>query len=69
MTPEQLKSIRERAGMTQAQLAKLLRLEMPNGPRTVRHWEKGTRNPSGPVRVLMEMIDAGTFPTERARDE
>ena len=58
MTPTQFKSIRERAGFTQAQLASLLRLA---DARTIRHWEAGTRPVSGPVSILMELLNVGTW--------
>ena len=56
MTPTQFKAIRERAGLTQDQLAKLLRL---SDSRTIRRYEDGSRAVSGPVTVLMEMLDSG----------
>lgn len=56
MTPAEIKSIRERAGLTQDQLAKLLRL---SDSRTIRRYEDGSRTVSGPVSILMEMLAAG----------
>lgn len=56
MTPTKFKSIRERAGLTQDQLARLLRL---SDSRTIRRYEEGSRQVSGPVSILMEMLDAG----------
>lgn len=56
MTPATFKAIRERSGLTQDQLAK--RLRIADG-RAVRRWEDGSRAVSGPVSILMEMIDAG----------
>ena len=56
LTPHQFKAIRERAGLTQSGLAALLRC---SDQRTIRHWEKGTRTISGPVSILMELLDAG----------
>lgn len=56
MTPAEIKSIRERAGLTQDQLAKLLRL---SDSRTIRRYEDGSRAVSGPVSILLEMLDAG----------
>ena len=58
MTPAQFKAIRERAGLTQAGLASLLRL---SDSRTIRRYEDGSRSVSGPVSILMEMIDAGEY--------
>ena len=59
MTPAEIKSIRERAGLTQDQLAKLLRL---SDSRTIRRYEDGSRQVSGPVAILMEMLAAGELP-------
>jgi DNA-binding transcriptional regulator YiaG len=58
MTPTTFKSIRKRAGLTQAGLASRLRL---SDSRTIRRYEEGSREVSGPVSILMEMIDAGAF--------
>ena len=58
MTPAAFKAIRTRAGLTQADLAQALRLG--NG-RTIRRYEDGSRSISGPVSILMEMLDAGTW--------
>lgn len=59
MTHTQVKSIRERAGLTQGQLATLLRIE---DSRTIRRWEDGSRAVSGPVSILLEMLDEGILP-------
>lgn len=59
MTPKQFKKIRERAGYSVDQLAAVLRI---SDGRSVRRWEDGTRKVSGPVSLLMLMIDKGTFP-------
>lgn len=59
MTPSQFKSIRQRAGLTQSDLAAVLRI---SDLRTIRKWEAGERSISGPVSLLMEMLDAGTLP-------
>ena len=56
MTPSAFKSIRERAGLSQSGLAALLRVE---DLRTIRRYEKGEREISGPVSLLMEMLDDG----------
>ena len=58
MTPATFKSIRERAGLTQSGLAAFLRI---SDKRTVRYWETGERPVSGPVSILMELLDAGTI--------
>lgn len=56
MTPATFKSIRERAGLTQSGLAAILRI---SDIRTIRKWEAGERAISGPVALLMELLDAG----------
>ena len=55
MTPETFKSIRLRAGLTQAGLATYLRI---SDSRTIRRWEDGSRPISGPVTLLMEIKEA-----------
>jgi DNA-binding transcriptional regulator YiaG len=56
MTPATFKAIRQRAGLTQSSLAALLRI---GDLRTIRRWEVGEREISGPVTLLMEMLEAG----------
>jgi DNA-binding transcriptional regulator YiaG len=56
MTPEQFKTIRQQAGLTQSRLAALLRI---SDSRTIRRWETGEREVSGPVSILMEMLRDG----------
>jgi DNA-binding transcriptional regulator YiaG len=58
MTADKFKAIRERAGLTQSQLAALLRV---SGKRTVGYWEAGERAISGPVSLLMELLDKGVI--------
>lgn len=59
VTPYELKAIRKRHGLTQRDIAKLLRIE---DDRTVRRWEAGDRAISGPVQILLEMVNAGELP-------
>jgi DNA-binding transcriptional regulator YiaG len=56
MTPATFQRIRAKLGMTQTQLAAVLRIE---DIRTIRRWEKGERAISGPVSLLMELLDEG----------
>jgi DNA-binding transcriptional regulator YiaG len=56
MTPAQFKAIREQADLTQTALAARLRI---SDNRSVRRWEAGDRAISGPVTILMELIDKG----------
>jgi DNA-binding transcriptional regulator YiaG len=59
MTPSTFKAIRQRAGLTQSGLAARLRI---NDVRTIRKWEAGERAISGPVSILMELLDCGQLP-------
>ena len=56
MTPATFKAIRQRAGLTQSGLAAALRI---SDGRAIRRWETGEREISGPVTLLMELIDQG----------
>jgi DNA-binding transcriptional regulator YiaG len=56
MTPTEFKSIRLRAGLTQSQLAARLRV---SDLRTIRRYELGEREISGPVSILMELLGRG----------
>lgn len=59
MTPATVKAIRERAGLTQSGLARILRI---SDIRTVRRWETGDIPISGPASVILELLDAGELP-------
>ena len=59
MTAAEFLDIRQRAGLTQTQLAERLRLD---DLRTIRRYEKGERSVSGPVSLLMELLDKGALP-------
>ncbi len=56
MTPAEFKRIRESAGLTQTELGERIRV---SDRRTIRRWEKGEREISGPVSLLMELLDQG----------
>lgn len=56
-------AIRERAGLTKAALASLLRVT----PRNVRQLEAGERKVSGPVSLLMELLASGVLRHPTAR--
>lgn len=62
MTPTRIKEIRLGAGLTQAGLAAVLRLQGPTGKRTVRRWETGEQPITGPASLLLELIEAGKLP-------
>ncbi len=64
MSPERIKALRNREGFNQPQFAALLGVET----RTVQRWERGAIGPKRPLRILLEMIDAGELPDRyRAR--
>ena len=54
MTPERFRKIRRDNGLTQSQLAAALRV---SDLRTIRRWEKGDAQISGPVSLLMEAME------------
>lgn len=55
MTPDQLRTARARLGLTQAGLARALRMA-DNGARTIRRYEAGTRTIPGPVELAVEYL-------------
>lgn len=59
MTPDNIKAIRKRAGLSQTGLARLLRI---SDIRTIRRWEKGEINITGPASIIVEMLDRGELP-------
>ena len=56
MTPDQFRQIREEADLSRSQLAKILRIKEV---KTIYRYEHGEREISGPVSLLMEMIEDG----------
>jgi DNA (cytosine-5)-methyltransferase 1 len=56
MTPEEIRRIRLRLGYSQNELAAALRLG-PNGDRTIRRWEKGEADITGPASLALECLD------------
>ena len=48
-----IKAIRKKTGLTQAQFAQKLQIS----PRTLQNWEQGHRNPTGPAITLMKLLD------------
>ena len=59
MTPSQFRDIRNRAGLSLAGMARILRM---SDKKTIHRYEKGERAISGPVSILMELLDAGVWP-------
>lgn len=64
MTPATFKAIRQRKGLSTRALAALFRL---SDEKTIRRYETGERSISGPVTMLMEMLDAGELPYRYTR--
>lgn len=50
---QNVKSIREKTGMTQAQFAARCRVSV----NTLRHWERGDRQPRGTAMVLLQLVE------------
>ena len=59
MPPSECRRIRNKAGLSLNQLAKVLRI---GDLSTIHRWEKGARPISGPVSILLEMLDTGELP-------
>ena len=62
MTPTELKEARKELGLTQSQMGSVLNLGK-NGDVTVRRWELGERDPSGPVLLMYRELLAGWRPS------
>lgn len=48
-----VKAIRERLGLSQARFAALMGVS----PRTLQNWEQGRREPEGPAKALLRVVD------------
>ena len=51
-----LKSLRQSLGLSQTQMAEVLRLAPDSGQRTIRDWETGRRNITGPASLCLDYI-------------
>lgn len=60
MTPDEVRRIRSNSGLSLAGLAKVLRIKDRSA---VHRWEKGETQVTGPVSILLEMIDRGELPS------
>jgi len=56
MIKKQFRDIRIKQGLTQRQLAPLIRLK---SERAISQFETGERHVSGPVSLIMDLLDAG----------
>lgn len=57
MTPQEFKKIRQDAGLSLSQLSDLIKVHT----RTIRRYENGSLNVSGPVSVLMNQIKRSVY--------
>lgn len=62
MSAERFRSVRVAAGMSQSETARFLRI---SDKRVIRNWEAGERAISGPVSLLMDLLDAGVIGPDR----
>ncbi|MAZ77394.1 MAG: transcriptional regulator [Legionellaceae bacterium] len=56
-----VRKIRQKIGLTQEQFAALYSFNL----RTLQHWEQGTRQPQGPAKVLLKLIQKDPKTIER----
>ncbi len=53
LSAKEIKEIREKTRMSQSVFAKILNVNASS----VKQWEQGKRNPTGPTRVLLELLN------------
>ena len=56
MTTVEMKQARQRAGLTEMELARLFGLQGKNGSRMIRRIENGSRAATGPNTLLYELL-------------
>lgn len=66
MKPSEIKQARQQLGLSQAGLARLLRMG-DNGERQIRRWEDGQVAISGPASVALEALISGWRPENAER--
>jgi len=64
MTPDQIRQVRRALGLSQAELAKVLRMS-PDSGRTIRRWESGETPITGPASLALEMLAEKTAQCSR----
>lgn len=62
MTPERMKDIRIMNGLSLSDMARVLRLSEANGADKIREFERGARQPSGPITLIYEILEFGDVP-------
>lgn len=58
----EVRAIRERTGLSQDKFATLIGVK----PSTLRNWEQGRRQPTGPAKALLRILEADTENAVRA---
>lgn len=53
MSPEKIKRIRQKVNLSQTVFARLLNISVSS----IRQWEQGKRYPTGPTKVLLDLLD------------
>lgn len=52
-TPSRVQAVREKAALSQAQFARLLNVSV----RTLQNWEQARREPTGPAKALLRIVE------------
>ena len=53
LTPAQLRALRERPGLTQSDFSQMIGVSI----RTLQNWEQGRREPEGPAKALLRVVE------------
>lgn len=53
LTPSRIVAVRERSGLSQAQFARLLNVSV----KTLQNWEQARREPTGPAKALLQIVE------------
>ena len=53
LTPSRILAVRERSGLSQAQFARLLGVSV----KTLQNWEQARREPTGPAKALLRIVE------------
>jgi len=53
LTPSRIQSVREKSGLSQAQFARLLNVSV----KTLQNWEQARREPTGPAKALLRIVE------------
>jgi putative transcriptional regulator len=52
-TPSRIQAVRESSGLSQAQFARLLNVSV----KTLQNWEQARREPTGPAKALLQIVE------------